>query len=403
MSIQPGPVLAALFGADHAGDFLSHWPERHYAVHRPPGALPPALHVPELASLEALARAYRGPVTFGRGTRDARTINVEAHALHLFQLGLTVYLPDIARFVPALAHWLQALEQELGLPAACSTLGAFASPPGDGVSCHFDADDVISIQLQGRKVFHVAKVDGLPYPSGQQFGPGMLPGYALYPQAGAGFPSPDSATFESIAMEPGSVLFLPRGTWHRSVAEQDSFSVSIGIRPPTAMEQLLKRLHDLLLQQAEWRRPLYEANQPAGRDTLATHLDGLLAQLPKVLAQIQGADLLQPEQPPLPLKPASRLQRVPMASLTYQPLPQRLKLSVSALDQHWVARTTLDTEVPAHLAEALAWLAGSQAAFSAGDFYQRFASLAQADKQQLLELLARCGYLRLLWYPLLVT
>ena len=59
--------------------------------------------------------------------------------------------------------------------------------------------------------------------------------------------------------------------------------------------------------------------------------------------------------------------------------------------------------VAKEVAEALAWLAGSQAAFSAGDFYQRFASLAQADKQQLLELLARCGYLRLLWYPLLVT
>lgn len=401
MSLLPGPTIAALFGADHAGDFLAHWPERHYAVHRPAGALPPALRVPELASLEALARIYKGPVTFGRGTRDARTVNVDAHAPHLFQLGLTVYLPDIARFLPVLARWLQTLEQELGLPAACTTVGAFASPRGDGVSCHFDADDVISIQLQGHKIFDIAKVDGLPYPSGQQFGPGMLPGDELYPQAGAGFPTPDHASFESIAMAPGSVLFLPRGTWHRSVAEQDSFSVSIGIRPPPAMDRLLKRLHDLLLQQAEWRRPLYEANQATGRETLATRLDGLLEQLPKLLQQIHGADLLLPDQPPLPLKAGSRLQQVPQASLAYQRLPPRLKLSVTALDQHWVARTTLDTEVPGHLADALDWLADTQAAFSAGDFYQRFASLIQADKQQLLELLIRSGFLRLLWYPAL--
>jgi len=399
----PGPALAALFGTDHAGDFLAHWPERHYAVHKTSGVLPPALRVPELASLDALARIYRGPLTFGRGARDARTINVDAHAPHLFQLGLTVYLPDIARFLPALAAWLQALEQELGLPAGCTTLGAFASPRDDGLSCHFDADDVISIQLQGRKVFDVAKVDGLPYPSGQQFGPGMLPGDELYLQAGAGFPTPDQASFERIEMAPGSVLFLPRGTWHRSVAEQDSFSVSIGIRPPTAMQQLLKRVHDLLLQAPEWRRPLYEANYPAGRETLATRLDGLLAQLPTLLQQIHGADLLQPDQPQLPLKASSRLQQVPQASLTYQHLPQRLKLSVSALDQHWVARTTLDTEVPGHLADALDWLAATQTAFSAGDFYQRFTSLAQADKQQLLELLLRCGFLRLLWYPVLQT
>jgi len=401
-----GAALAALFGAAGAQEFLAaRWPERHYAVHRTPQQLPPVLRGPELASLDALAQRYRGAVTFGRGARDARTVSVDAHAANLFRLGLTVYLPDIAPFVAGAPAWLQALERELGLPAACCKLGAFASPRDDGVVCHFDADDVISIQLQGRKVFHVAPVEGLPYPAGRQFGPGMLPGDELYPQAGAGFPRPDGAPFERIAMAPGSVLFLPRGTWHRSEAGEDSFSVSIGIRPPAAMDRLLQRLRDLLLQDPQWRRPLYEAHGTgAQRDALAARLDGLIGDLPRLLDQIGGAALLQPATPQsvAPLTDASRLQKVPMARLDYARLDgRRLALTVTAWDQEWIERTTLATEAPAPAADLLDWLARTDAPFGAAAFYRHFPALPQRDKQQLLELLTRAGFLRLLWFPAL--
>ena len=61
-------------------------------------------------------------------------------------------------------------------------------------------------------------------------------------------------------MKPGSVLFIPRGTWHRTTAAQDSFAISIGIRPPSVLESFLEQLRYLLLQDPEWRRPLYGAH-----------------------------------------------------------------------------------------------------------------------------------------------
>jgi ribosomal protein L16 Arg81 hydroxylase len=389
-------ALAGLLGAAGAAEFLAaRWPERHHAVHRGAQALPEVLRAPALAGLDALAQRYRGAVSFGRGTRDARTASADADAAHLFRLGLSVYLPDIGACVPGLAGWLLALERELGLPAGCSRIGAFASPRGEGVSCHFDADDVVSIQLQGRKVFHIAPVAGLPYPVGQQFGPGMLPGDALYAQTGAGFPSPDDAAFERIDMAPGSVLFLPRGTWHRTEALEDSFSVSIGIRAPAALDRLLDQLRGLLLQDPQWPRPLYEANHPgrAGGELIG-RVDSLLATLPAALARISGLGLVRPET-------QARYQRVPMARLEWRSRAARLHVTVAAWDEDWNERLTLDTEVPAHLAPALDWLQVRSPAFDGESFGERFPELPASDRVQLLDLLARAGFLRRLHFPLL--
>jgi len=402
--LQAGPVLAALFGAASTEFLHAYWPERHYAAHRPLSQLPAALRGAELASLDALAQRYRGAVTFGRGARDARTLNLDTHAPNLFKLGLTVYLADIAPFVAGMPALLQALERELGLPAACCKLGAFASPRGDGVSCHFDADDVISIQLQGSKVFHVAPPTTLRYPVGQQFGPGMLPADELYPQVGDGFPEPDPASFERITMEPGSVLFLPRGTWHRTEAGDDSFAVSIGIRPPAAMDRLLQHVRDQLLQDPAWRRPLYEARRDDGAgDALDARMAELLQRLPAVLAQIDGASLTGRAGPAARDDGDSRYQRIPMSTLEYAQRHDRLHVTVRAWDDDWIARTTMETEAPPHLAPVLDWLRMHGAAFSGAAFGARFAALPARDAQQLLALLVKARFLKALPFAVNTT
>jgi len=384
------PVLDALLGAGAARDFMKGpWPASHLVAHGSLERLPPVLCAAPLSGLDTLAPLHRGPVVFGRGAVDARTASAELDAPHLLRLGLAVYLPDIAPVVPGLAAWLRGFERELGLPEGCSTVGAFAAPPGDGVSCHFDADDVFSIQLRGRKVFHVAAA-AIPYPAGRQFGPGMLPADELYPQAGGGFPTPDTARFERIEMAPGSVLFLPRGTWHRSEAVGESFSISIGIRPPSALDRLLPQLRDLLLQDPAWRRPLYEAHRPG--DAAIDRAAALLAGLPAILSSLTADDLARPST-------RDHYQKIPMSTLAHAREGGRLRLVVTALDGDWSARTTLDTQAPAHLAPSLAWLAAREAAFDAADFDAAFPRLPGPDRQQVLALLVRASFLRRLWFP----
>jgi len=152
----------------------------------------------------------------------------------LFDMGLTDYLDNIQPCLPTSPLVLQALERNLGIPPGTARIGAFASPPGDGAACHYYTEDMISIQLTGSKAFHVAPVEQVRYPIGMQYSPGAAPYSDLYPQVAGHFPDWDNAKFECVEMRPGSVLFMPRGTWHRTEADEPSLSITIAMRPPSA-------------------------------------------------------------------------------------------------------------------------------------------------------------------------
>jgi hypothetical protein len=398
-------LLAALFGKEGSETFLAdHWPERWFHAHGSSTGLPAILRSPELRSLDVLAQRYAGTIAFGRGSVDARTMSADTHAGNLFKLGFTVYLADIAALLPSGPNWLAALERELGVTVGCSKIGAFASPRGDGLPCHFDAEDVISVQLSGSKIFEVAKVDDLRFPVGRQFGPGMLPADDLYPQASEGFPRPEGLEFEQIRMEPGSVLFMPRGTWHRSHAESDSWSISIGLRPPVALDYLLHQLRLLLLQEPEWRRPLYGVAYPdARRNVELQRIGDLLNELPSVLAQLSPTDLAPPVSDNSHRQAEQRREflPIPMSEIRFAAANGRLQLTVSAWDHDWIERATLQTEVPLELEPALEWLAKRRAAFGAAEFTRSFPANSAENLDQLLDLLCKSKYLRRLWYPLL--
>ena len=227
------PILRSLLGADRLATFLEkHWPEDLFIAHGEKSRLPGALLDAELNDFHAIARRYKGIVSFFGSDRSPNMMPVDGiNAAAPYQFGLSVYLTDIAPYFPDVAGLLRGLEGELGVNDGCARAGLFASPTTSGISCHYDAVDIFSIQLRGAKRFEVAPVRELPRPSGHQYIPGNRPIDDLYPQAGSGFPHWRDASFESIEMTPGSVLFMPRGTWHRTEASEDSIAVSIGLSP----------------------------------------------------------------------------------------------------------------------------------------------------------------------------
>lgn len=405
-------VLRALLGDDGERAFRDgHWPERAWTQHRPIDALPAVLRAEELASLDAIAARFRGPVAFGRGAQNTRTFQSDAHPLHVFELGFTVYLYDVAGCIPGLPGWLAALERELGIEPRSARVGAFASPQGDGLPNHFDADDVISIQLSGVKTFEIEPVETLRYPVGQQYGPGMVPDADLYAQASVGFPVPPRSGVETIRMEPGSVLFLPRGTWHTTRAETDSFSISIGMRPRPAVDLVLEQLRAVLLQDSRWRRPAYGLHGDAqARAGALAELDTLLGLLPAQLAELSAPTLfpltadarLSTPSNVIDLTRVRRFQRIPTSTLKTETVsPTRVRLSTTAWDASWIERPTLRTEVPASLAPVLEWLTHHPAAFASDTLAGRFGQVRAVDIAQLLDLLERAGYLHELTFPVL--
>ncbi|MFP3517142.1 cupin domain-containing protein [Pseudomonas sp. SIMBA_077] len=381
-------LLQQMFGDRFLIEKGATWPSSIQVRHGPLDRLPAVFLQPLLQHTDLLADVYRGPLSFGRGLRSPQTFDTRASAGSLLQLGLTVFMQDVAPALSGAPQFLRDLERELGVASGCARLSAFACAGDDGVSCHYDAEEVISIQLLGRKTFHVAPMDEIPLPYGAQFGPGMVAVENLYEQARDGFPDPAQATFQSFDLQPGSVLFLPRGTWHRTQAQEPSLSLSIVVRPPVLAEALLGWLQPWLLGDARWRLPLYgpvntqqSALQPLLRE-LATRLEQGAEQ--PILSwsatpPIEDTELLQ--------VPGSRLDVIVVSQ-------QRVRLQVTALDQNWRSRTTFDSEIPATLLPVIEWIQQQKTAFSLQRLARALPHIVLGDSRQLLELLVKAHALR---------
>lgn len=401
------PILAALVSPHPVADFLRlHWPDRAFAVHGSPQRLPSPLRAPELESVETLAARYRGRMSFGNATASSRTVGIEnANPALLLRMGLSLYLPDIVATLPALGTLLRQLEGELGAPAGAARIGAFAASPGNGVTCHYDAEEVFSIQLQGEKRFHIAKAPDIEQPWGMQFNPGDPCFDDLYPQAAAGFPDPARSEFETVDMKPGTVLFMPRGTWHYTECGEGSLSVSIIVRTPAAFECALEALRLRLLQDARWRRPLYGA-WGAGTPSAAVQQQWqtLMRDWPRVTAGMRVEEALLPQLSEAErlnrVAAESRFQRCPEARMEFEPKAQgggfcvRIVVRGAEGDE----RTPLQLDAPAAMAALFRWLQANAAAFPVEELSRRFPELPLAQHLAIVDALTRGGYLRQLWY-----
>jgi ribosomal protein L16 Arg81 hydroxylase len=297
--MSTGPeILTALLGADALDSFFSdYWPSRVFVAEGDKDRLPAALLDPELNQFDSLSRRYKGVVSFFGDDRSGHMVPVEGiEAAAPYRCGLSVYLTDVGPCFPDVQQMVRQLEFELGVNEGCARAGVFASPTNGGISCHYDSVDVFSIQLRGSKKFDVAPVSEMPHPWGFQYMAGSKPIDDLYPQATGGFPDWENAEFRTVEMTPGTVLYMPRGTWHRTEAEGDSIAVSIGMEPPSAAESVLEQLRLLLLQDPEWRQPLYGAwGAGSMTDAAAERAEELIAKLPGLVSNLTPALIASPK------------------------------------------------------------------------------------------------------------
>ncbi len=395
-------LKAFLYPIDIADFRKQFWPDEVFVIHGPLQRLPPPFTNPELSDVRQLFPRYAGRVLFSKGTRSPRAILMQnVDPLQLYNMGLSLYLPDVEPIVSGASAFLRELEKDLGLEEGCARITAWASPSADGIACHLDAEEVFSIQLQGVKRFYVAEKKAITSPVGMQFGPGIPPHPDLFLQVSDGFPEPEKFEFTEIEMKPGSVLFMPRGVWHRTEADQDSLSVSVILSPESAADRLLRELRSLLLQDQAWRRPLYDALSADGRSHGALDLvRDLLARLPDLVKTISADDLVPP-------KESVRLENI-QAHLRFQKRPHvRLLLDTNRdTPRLQVIATTVANppsdnsglDVPSRYLPILEWLEDRHTAFSVQDLMNHFKTVSLRDHQNVLSYLTRSGFLQLLWF-----
>ena len=267
---------------------------------------------------------------------------------------------------------------------------------------------MISIQLRGTKKFDVAPVAGLSNPWGFQFIPGSRPIDDLYPQAGEGFPDWANAEFQTVEMTPGTVLYMPRGTWHRTEAQGDSIAVSIGMEVPSAAECVLEQLRLLLLQDPTWRKPLYGAwGEGSMRADAIDKGAALIAALPDLAASLNPEYLATPklseQQRIAQVSVRSRVQHTPNSWLILTDPPADSTEENSLLAQVEIndrshKRIATEIEMPARCEPMLRWIDEQRGAFQVSEMVAKFSDLTQDQHVQLIQSLATGGLLKVLWF-----
>lgn len=203
------------------------------------------------------------------GTKNLRAIYYDPDGQHqeilelppalaprLFDAGMTVVFPELEDHSEPVRAYVRSLREALDLPGHV-TAGVFYSPKGHGAGLHYDNHSAIVLQLEGRKSWLYSKRPALEFPP-SNYGYGgeaeLLERNARFPELATRLPREDELT--EAVLEPGDLLYLPPGTWHRprAVADEGSFALTLGPFVKSARELVTEQLTRGLGASLEWRR-----------------------------------------------------------------------------------------------------------------------------------------------------
>jgi lysine-specific demethylase/histidyl-hydroxylase NO66 len=180
--------------------------------------------------------ARDGVVTSGRAIATGGMVD-RNRVWSLYADGATVVFEHLNRKHAGLLHLSAKCEQEFKVPFRTN---AYLTPPASkGFDLHYDTHDVLILQVAGSKTWQVHD-DPLPLPHELQT-----------------FKSPWAARSRRLAeitLEPGDVLYLPRGFMHGASANEDvSFHITMGIRSLPLRDICETALKRFLLARREFR------------------------------------------------------------------------------------------------------------------------------------------------------
>jgi 50S ribosomal protein L16 3-hydroxylase len=255
---EPPPAgLAQLVAPFPVDRFLKEiWPNELLLIEGAPSRLQGLADLPELADVHALLSVWRGPVrVFPPGKQDYVSPFVPAEAAgELYERGFTLVFDSVHRWVPALQPYLEAVTRDLGLPPGVwARTMAYASMSGGGFNPHFDENVNFSIQLKGKKHWRLAPNQHVTHPTASHLMSLPVPHPDLTVQAQLPFPRQLPEDAQALMMEPGSVLFIPRGYWHATSVSEHSLSFNFTFDQPCWADLVSEGIRRRLLEHPHWR------------------------------------------------------------------------------------------------------------------------------------------------------
>lgn len=278
-------------------DFLTHYKaNRPFVVHHNPNELRILRDLPHLKSLSDLLKMWPSKINAHLpDVRDeASSIDVSPQdAMKLFENGMGLLFNDVNDYSTILQEWVQGLRMDLGLSSL--TYGRsliYATPDGKGTAPHFDQNMNFVLQIHGTKKWAMARNDTVLNPTVRHtMGRPADPELQSYLEEEMPLEMPEET--ESFELKPGSLLFVPRGVWHRTEAEGHALSLNFTFTAPTWADLFLSALRGRLLQSPEWRGTADGLLEMDERLEAEKKLNYLLKSLVQDLPYWQAEDIIE--------------------------------------------------------------------------------------------------------------
>jgi hypothetical protein len=212
IEVNRAGARTGLLGADPESALLAAWqlaPTLTFHSANPSGPAP---------SLESMA-----------GAADFQQRIAEFHARNY-----SVRFPDVRPLSPDLDRLCRALEMMLHKPVTASALW---SRGGMRAPIHYDDHDLLVVHLRGTKRWYVSQ----------------QPSELRNTWSSMGERTPDMGAHQTLEVQPGDLMYLPRGTYHSVSSDASSLHVSIGFTPLTVREVLIAAIDHLSDLDRGWR------------------------------------------------------------------------------------------------------------------------------------------------------
>ncbi len=291
--------LAGLVGPAEAAKFLDqNWPRLPFVAHNLQTTLHSVFDLPFLQSREALLNAW--PATIQAHLPDiadeSSSIDVDAKdARKLFANKMALLFNNVQTLSTELQNRLRALAKDLGLPSSThARCMIYATPDGKGTAAHFDQNINFVIQLHGTKKWWLAPNQHVENPTERfTIGQELDPELASYSHTPMPLQMPNENKRE-IVLQPGSVLFVPRGWWHYTEATGEALALNFTFSQPTWVDIFTLALRSRLSLSPAWREladGVTSANE-ALRANATGELNDLLTELVDDLPHWRAEDIL---------------------------------------------------------------------------------------------------------------
>ena len=191
--------------------------------------------------------------------------------------GATLVANDIDHLSPGLTAFADAMERALGGKVQGNLYTS--SRRRQGFGAHFDTHDVYAVHVEGTKTWHIYEgraTDPIPHPSFKFLG-------REYHEKAKG------ALLMDVHMEPGDLLYLPRGQYHDALADEGgTVHVAFGITYPIGLD-VVSFLFERVVAEPEFRANLPRRGGPDAGRALSAHLARLGDKISAILAEPKTA------------------------------------------------------------------------------------------------------------------